>query len=84
MEKIVLEERGQIRLPTQLLNALQWHQGMELMLQHTAKGVFIRPVPVFPVSQLEPPDMPLSIYQGKSLSIEEMDVAISVEAGKQK
>ena len=75
MEKIMLEERGQIRLPTQLLNTLQWHQGMELMLQYTANGVFIRSVPMFPVSQLEPPDMPLSIYQGKSLSIEEMDAA---------
>ena len=40
-----------------------------------------QPLSKFPPSQLEPPDTP-SVYTGPPLSLEEMDRAISIEAGK--
>jgi hypothetical protein len=40
-----------------------------------------QPVSKFPPSQLEPPDTP-SVYKGPPLSLEEMERAINIEAGK--
>jgi hypothetical protein len=57
----------------------------QLVLPEAIRSVYqwIKPVSPFPVSQLEPPDTP-SVYQGAPLTLEEMEKAIDIEAGKHK
>jgi len=45
--------------------------------------IVINPVSKIPPSQLESPDTP-SVYKGKPLTLEDMELAVSMEAGKQR
>ncbi len=81
MVKVKLSETGQLALPQALLNIHQWGQGTEFVLWDTGQEIIMKPVAPFPPTELESPDTP-SVYTGKPLSLEDMEKAIDVEAGK--
>ncbi|MDM8559086.1 AbrB/MazE/SpoVT family DNA-binding domain-containing protein [Candidatus Parabeggiatoa sp. HSG14] len=83
METVVLGNQGQLVLPQMIRDIYQWRAGTKFFLWDTGKGVMIKPVSPFPVSQLESSDMP-SVYQGTPLSLSDMEKAIDIEAGKHK
>ena len=81
MEKVILSGTGQLVLPQSLLELHQWHEGMEFLVWDKGDELVMKPVSPFPPSQLESPDTP-SVYKGKALSLEDMEKAIDLEAGK--
>lgn len=81
MEKVVLADSNRLVLPQSVLAVHQWNEGMEFLLWDTGQELILKPVKKFPPSQLELPDTP-SVYAGKPLSLEEMERAVSIEAGK--
>ena len=80
MEKAVLAETNRLVLPPAVLSRHQWGDGMEFLLWDTGQELILKPVKKFPPSQLESPDAP-SVYHGQPLSLDDMERAISVEAG---
>ena len=83
VEKLILSGTGQLVLPKSVLEVHQWGEGTEFMLWDTGQEIVIKPMSKFAPSELEPPDMP-SVYTGKPLSLEDIENAISMEAGKHK
>ena len=83
MEKAVLVEENHLLLPPSVLTLHQWSKGMEFLLWDTGQELILKPVKRFSPSQLESPDTP-SVYTGKPLSFEDMERAISTEAGRHK
>jgi bifunctional DNA-binding transcriptional regulator/antitoxin component of YhaV-PrlF toxin-antitoxin module len=83
METVMLGNQGQLVLPEAIRSVYQWVEGTKFFIWDTGSEIVIKPVSPFPVSQLEPPDTP-SVYQGAPLTLEEMEKAIDIEAGKHK
>jgi bifunctional DNA-binding transcriptional regulator/antitoxin component of YhaV-PrlF toxin-antitoxin module len=83
METVTLGNQGQLVLPKTIQAIHQWVEGTQFFIRDTGNEIILKPVSPFPVSQLEPPDTP-SVYQGVPLTLEEMEKAIDIEAGKQK
>ncbi|OAD18822.1 transcriptional regulator, AbrB family [Candidatus Thiomargarita nelsonii] len=83
METVRLGNQGQLVLPEAIRSVYQWVEGTNFFIWDTGSEIVIKPVSPFPVSQLEPPDTP-SIYQGAPLTLEDMEKAIDIEAGKHK
>lgn len=83
MEKAVLVDANRLILPQSVLTLHQWSKGAEFLLWDTGQELILKPVKKFPPSQLEPPDAP-SVYHAKPLSLEDMERAINMEAGKHK
>ncbi len=83
METVMLGNQGQLVLPEAIRSVYQWVEGTKFFIWDTGSEIVIKPVSPFPVSQLEPPDTP-SIYQGAPLTLEKMEKAIDIEAGKHK
>ncbi len=83
METVMLGNQGELVLPKAIQAIHQWTEGTEFFRRDTGSEIVFKPVSPFPVSQLEPPDSP-SVYQGTPLSLEDMEKAIDIEAGKQK
>jgi len=83
MEIVMLGNQGQLVLPKAIQAIHQWVEGTPFFIWDTGSEIVFKPVSPFPVSQLEPPDSP-SVYQGTPLTLEEMEKAIDIEAGKHK
>jgi len=83
METVMLGSQGQLVLPEAIRSIYQWVEGTKFFIWDTGSEIVIKPVSPFPVSQLEPPDTP-SVYQGAPLTLEDMEKAIDIEAGKHK
>jgi len=83
METIRLGNQGQLVLPQAIRAIHQWAEGTKFVIWDTGSEIVIKPVSAFPVSELESPDTP-SIYQGVPLTLEDMEKAIQLEAGKSK
>ena len=83
METVMLGNQGQLVLPKAIRAIHQWVEGTQFFIFDTGNEVVLKPVSPFPVSQLEPPSTP-SVYQGAPLTLEEMEKAIDIEAGKRK
>ncbi|MDO3378735.1 AbrB/MazE/SpoVT family DNA-binding domain-containing protein [Geoalkalibacter halelectricus] len=81
MEIVRLSSKGQFVLPKSIRDRHHWEAGTEFIIIERGSELIIRPARVFPPSELEAPDAP-SVYQGKALSLEEMDQAVRDEAGK--
>jgi hypothetical protein len=81
MEKAVLVDENRLILPESVLALHQWSKGMEFLLWDTGQELILKPMKKFAPSQLESPDTP-SVYYGKPLSLEDMERAINMEAGK--
>lgn len=81
METVKLSSKGQFILPKAIRDRHHWEAGTEFVIIDRGAELVIKPMKVFPLTQLEPPDAP-SIYQGKPLSLEDMERAVLAEAGK--
>lgn len=81
METVRLSAKGQLILPKSIRNRHHWKAGMEFVVIDRGAELVIKPARLFPASKLESLDA-TSVYQGKPLSLEEMEQAVIVEAGK--
>ena len=71
--------KGQVILPKAIREERQWPSGTRLLVEETADGVLLRPVPHFA------PQVPAAVYAslrvaGPPKTLEEMDAAILAEA----
>ncbi|HBG04778.1 MAG: AbrB family transcriptional regulator [Geobacteraceae bacterium GWC2_58_44] len=83
METVKLSSKGQFILPKSIRDRHHWEAGTEFVIIDRGSELVIKPTRVFPPTELEPPDTP-SIYQGRPLSLEEMEQAVLSEAGRHK
>jgi len=83
METITLGSQGQLVLPKAIQAIHQWVEGTKFVIWDKGSEIVLKPVSTFPISQLESPNTP-SVYQGVPLTLEDMEKAIDIEAGKQK
>ncbi|WP_305046912.1 AbrB/MazE/SpoVT family DNA-binding domain-containing protein [Geoalkalibacter sp.] len=81
MEIVRLSSKGQFVLPKSIRDRHHWEAGTEFIIIERGSELIIKPARVFPPSELEAADAP-SVYQGKTLSLEDMDQAVYDEAGK--
>ena len=73
-----ISTKGQVILPKAIRDQLQWDAGTRLIVEHTADGVFLKPLATaFP--RTRPEDGCLS-YNGPAKSVEEMEAGIAMEA----
>lgn len=81
METVKLSRKGQCILPKAIRDRHHWEAGTEFVIIDRGMDLVIKPIRVFPPTELEPPDSP-SDYRGKSLFLEDMERAIMTEAKK--
>lgn len=81
MDTVKLSSKGQFILPKAIRDLHHWDAGTEFVIIDRGAELVIKPTRVFPPTELEPPGTP-SVYRGKPLTLEEMDQAVSAEAGK--
>lgn len=83
METVALSSKGQFVLPKAIRDRHHWDAGTEFVVIDRGDAVLLKPVKPFPETSFEPPDAP-SVYAGPTLSLEDMDRAVAVEAGKRR
>ncbi len=83
METVALSSKGQFVLPKAIRDRHHWAAGTEFMVIDRGDAVLLKPVKPFPETSFESPDAP-SVYTGQPLTLDDMDRAIAVEAGKRK
>ena len=83
MDTVKLSSKGQFILPKAIRDRHHWEAGTEFVIIDRGTELVIKPTSVFLPTELEPPDSP-SVYRGKPLSLDEMERAVMVEAGKRK
>lgn len=81
METVRLSSKGQFILPKSIRDRHHWEAGTEFVIIDRGAELVIKPTRVFPSTELEPVDTP-SVYQGRPLSLDEMEQAVVAEAGK--
>ena len=81
METVKLSSKGQFILPKAIRDRHHWETGTEFVILDRGTELVIKPIKVFPLTEIEPPTTP-SIYLGKQLSLEDMERAVLTEAGK--
>jgi AbrB family looped-hinge helix DNA binding protein len=73
----VVSTKGQVILPKAIRDERKWPAGTRLVVEETPEGVLLRPWP-FPPTTLEQVAGCLK-WDGPTISIEEMDAAITAE-----
>jgi AbrB family looped-hinge helix DNA binding protein len=81
MDTVKLSSKGQFILPKAIRDRHHWEAGTEFVIIDRGSELVIKPTRIFPPTELEPPDAP-SVYRGRPLTLEEMEQAVSAEAGK--
>lgn len=81
METVKLSSKGQFILPKAIRDRHHWEAGTEFIIIDRGAELIIKPTKVFSPTELEPPNAP-SPYRGKPLSLEDMERAVLIEAGK--
>ena len=81
METMRLSSKGQLVIPKTIRDLHNWGSDTELVIIDAGSEVIIKQGKPFPATTLEAPGSP-SIYKGKPLSLEEIDIAVADEAGK--
>jgi AbrB family looped-hinge helix DNA binding protein len=71
--------KGQVILPKELRDLLNWKPGTRLVVERSKNGVFLSTQPIFPPTRLEDV-IGCANYTGPTISIEEMDAAVAREA----
>lgn len=77
----VISTKGQVILPKAIRDQRHWAAGTQLVVEDTPDGVLLKPVPAFPVTQIDAVFGALR-YEGSSLSIDDMNAAIAREAAR--
>lgn len=81
MQTVKLSSKGQFILPKAIRDRHHWETGTEFIIVDRGEELVIKPTRVFPATALESPETP-SVYSGKPLSLEEMDMAVLAEAAR--
>ncbi len=81
MDKVKLSCKGQFVLPKSIRDVHQWGVGTEFFVRDAGDAIILEPVPRFAPTVLESPDT-ASIYQGRTLTLEDMKNAVQKEAGR--
>jgi AbrB family looped-hinge helix DNA binding protein len=71
--------KGQVILPKELRDLLNWKPGTRLVVERSKNGVYLSTQPIFPPTRLEDV-IGCANYTGPTISIEEMDAAVAREA----
>ena len=80
-----LASKGQVIIPKALRDAKHWTAGTSLIVEQTAEGILLRPVPLprkLPAVTALRGIQERIAYQGKAASVEEMQQAITDEAAR--
>jgi len=75
----VISTKGQVILPKVIRDGRHWPAGTRLTVEDTPEGVLLKPVPIFPESDIDAVFGFLG-HKGPALSIEDMNVAVAREA----
>jgi AbrB family looped-hinge helix DNA binding protein len=81
MDTVKLSSKGQFILPKAIRDRHHWEAGTEFVIIDRGSELVIKPTRISPPTELEPPDAP-SVYRGRTLTLEEMEQAVSAETGK--
>lgn len=81
METVKLSSKGQFILPKTIRDRHHWETGTEFIIIDRGEELVIKPSSVFPVTKLESPGTP-SVYNGRPLSLHDMDTAVLTEAAR--
>lgn len=77
----VISTKGQVILPKAIRDQRQWPAGTQLIVEETPDGVLLKPVPVFPKTEISAVFGTLR-HNGPALSLDDMDAAIASEAAR--
>jgi AbrB family looped-hinge helix DNA binding protein len=73
-----LSTKGQVILPKAIRERRKWASGTRLLVEETADGVLLKPMPLF--APTRPQDVfGMLRYSGPPKTVEEMDEAIAAE-----
>lgn len=81
METVKLSSKGQFILPKAIRDRHHWEAGTEFVIIDRGAELVIKPAKAFPPTEVESVDTP-SVYQGRPLTLEEMEQAVALKAGK--
>jgi AbrB family looped-hinge helix DNA binding protein len=81
MNTVKLSSKGQFILPKAIRDRHHWETGTEFIIIDRGEDLVIKPSCVFPVTKLESPETP-SVYNGRPLSVQDMDTAVLTEAAR--
>lgn len=71
--------KGQVILPKSIRDGRHWGAGTRLIVEETAEGVLLKPMPVFAPTEMDAVFGSLR-RDGRTLSVEDMDAVIAKEA----
>ncbi len=77
----VISTKGQVILPKAIRDQRHWAAGTQLVVEDTPDGVLLKPVPAFPVTDIDAVFGTLQA-KGPALSIDAMNAAIAKEAAR--
>lgn len=80
MEDVALSSKGQLVVPKAIRNRHHWKTGTRLVVIDRGHEVVIKSSEPFTATTFESPDAP-SVYQGQSLTLDDMEQAMAHEAG---
>ena len=83
MNTLTLSSKGQLVLPKSIRDMHHWDAGTRFIIVDNGAEILLRPAKPFETTEFESPDSK-SVYKGSPLSLEDMERAISIEAGKHK
>jgi len=83
MEIVALSSKGQFVLPKSIRDLHHWDVGTKFLVIDRGTEVILKPAAPFELTDFEAVDAQ-SVYSGKRLSLDEMDLAIAQEAGARK
>ena len=81
MNTVALSSKGQLVLPKTIRDLHHWDAGTRFFVIDRGEEVVLKPASAFEPTEFESPDRP-SVYNGSPLSLDEMERAISTEAGR--
>jgi AbrB family looped-hinge helix DNA binding protein len=71
--------KGQVILPKAVRQQKRWEAGTRLTVENTEEGVLLKAAPLFAPTKVDAVCSSLR-FEGKALTIEEMDAAVAAEA----
>ncbi|MCW0199906.1 AbrB/MazE/SpoVT family DNA-binding domain-containing protein [Sphingopyxis sp.] len=75
----VISTKGQVILPKAIRDMRHWPAGTRLSVEDTPEGVLLKPVPLFPETDIDAVFGSLQ-HSGSALSVEDMNAAVAREA----
>lgn len=83
MEAVALSSKGQLVVPKAIRNRHHWKAGTRLVVIDRGNEVVIKSSEPFAATTFESPATP-SVYQGRPLTLDDMERAMAHEAGTKK